>query len=100
MEWINTDLGIAGLVIIGTVYVAVKYIDKPEKVKNESVSDCLIDFTKANTELVNVIKTQQEEFRRSNEKQQEAMQGMILAINNLVSLSKETLDRVKDIDRR
>ena len=100
MEWINTDLGIAGLVIIGTVYVAVKYIDKPEKAKNESVSDCLIDFTKANTELVNIIKTQQEEFRRSSEKQQEAMQGMILAINNLVSLSKETLDRVKDIDRR
>jgi hypothetical protein len=100
MDWVNTDLGIAGLVIIGAVYVATKFIDKQEKSKNENVSDCLIDFTKANTELVNVIKSQQDEFRRSSEKQQEAMQGMILAINNLVSLSKETLDRVKDIDRR
>ncbi len=100
MEWVNTDLGIAGLVIIGTVYVVTKVIDKQDRVKNENVASCLIDFTKANTELVNVIKAQQEEFKRSNEKQQEALQGMILAINNLVSLSKETLDRVKDIDRR
>lgn len=104
-EWISTDFGIAGLIICGLVYVIVTYLNKKSDAKCAPDRRCSDNFlpqfaesVKTNSELIVVLRNQQEEFRRHNEKQQEALQGLVLAINNLITLQHETLDRVKTLD--
>lgn len=111
-EWGISDFGIAGLIVGGVVYVVVTYIKTAKVGVNtddrrvaphmcaNSMIPYITDSIKTNTELVTVIREQQQMFKQNSDKQQEALQGMIIAINNLVSLSKETLERVKDIERK
>ena len=112
-EWITAEFGLASLVVGAVVYVATTYIKTPKPQEEDETSYCSVNMIpymretlKSNTELLTLLKQQGEDFRRSNEefrrsseKQQEAMQGMILAINNLVALSQETLSRVKELNK-
>ena len=97
-EWVLTDFGVAGLIVGGLVYVIVTYIKCQKTNKGDvTLTHNLADVIKSNTELLTLLKEQSQESKRNNEKQQEAMQGMIIAINNLVALSQETLSRVKEL---
>ena len=118
-EWTSiTDFGLAGLIIAGLVYVAVTYL-KERKIEqqpksglspisqdhkarscSDSLQGFLIENTKVTSELMTMMRQQHDNDREWIRCNQEAMQGLVLAINNVVMTSKEILDRVKELDRR
>jgi len=119
-DWANVgNFGVAGLIVAGVVYVVVTYINAhksdtpapqspqtrtPMEYKNRSCSDSLqgflIENTKVTAELLALMRQQHDSDREWVRHNQEAMQGLVIAINNVVTTSKEILDRVKDIDRK
>lgn len=114
-DWISvTEFGLTGLLILAIVYVATTYIktvkNRPPMKESEhthastkcqdSLQGVLADNTKVISELVFLFRQQHEtdkEWIRSN---QEVLNGLVIALNNVIAISKEILDRVKDIDRR
>lgn len=123
MEWLSTkDFGLTGLIIIGIIYVVVTYIKEvrakrhldlgssplPDTPKAEhrhtscadSLQGFLIENTRVTAELLQLMRQQNESDREWTRTNQEAMQGLVIAINNVINTSRDILDRVKEIDRR
>lgn len=111
-DWTSvTDFGVAGLLILGIVYVIITYM-KTVKSKtsdrdqsrhttcSDSLQYVLAENTKAIAELVVLFKQQHEMDREWIKSNQSVLNGLVVALNNIISISKEILDRVKEIDRR
>ena len=115
-QWMS-DLPIGGMAIVAFTLIILSYIKsvgayrKNEELQNSMNKDktfqsCasqlapyMVNNIKVKTELINDLKEQSSANREASEKQQEAVQGLIIAVNSLVVLTKETLDRVKYIER-
>lgn len=123
MEWLSTkDFGLTGLIIIGIIYVVVTYIKEVRAKRHldlgsspipatpeaehrhtpcaNSLQGFLIENTRVTSELLQLMRQQNESDREWTRTNQEAMQGLVIAINNVINTSREILDRVKEIDRR
>lgn len=123
MEWLSTkDFGLTGLIILGIVYVVVTYIKEAKSKRHldlgssplpatqdserrhtscaDSLQGVLIENTRVTSELLLLMRQQSESDREWTRANQEAMQGLVIAINNVINTSREILDRVKDLDRR
>lgn len=106
-EWV-ANLSVLGVAIIGLCYVAIEYIKTNPKVQETfspqpqcvtSIAPQLHSSTLVMTELLILIREQHGYNKDVAEKQQEALQGLVLAVNSLVMLTNETLSRVKDLER-
>ena len=109
-EWVNgiKDLTIGVIAVIGLIMVTLQFVQQGKKSTkpNDATSTCaahlspyIADNIKVNTELVTLLREQHEQAKADSEKQQEALQGLVIAINQLVMITSETLSQVKDLKR-
>lgn len=120
-QWM-TDLPIGGMAIVAFTMIILAYIkaqgnsrriEEQREEEHEHRTTCASQLTpymlnsiKVNTELIAAMKEQNalnnEISKRQQEsisKQHEAINGLVLVVHTLVSVTKETLDRVKYIER-
>ncbi len=95
-EWIK-ELSLAVVIVLGIVIVARDYINKVASKKGPV--PCSHMLNEPLKELVAEFKDEQIARRKVAEKQQEAMNGIVVALTNMCALQTETLTRVKDVER-
>ena len=115
-DWTQiTDFGLTGILILGIIYVIITYlktmrsskapVDRGDDTRrthtcSDSLQYVLSENTKVISELVIMFKQQHEVDREWIKSNQVVLNGLVIALNNVIAISKEILDRVKEIDRR